>query len=443
MPDSLKIHTVSPKPDSPLPFKILLACLGGNIIEWYDFMIYGYFSSIIGQLFFPSNNKTASLLLSLMVFAVGVIARPLGGIVIGHIGDKISRKNSLMIGVYLMFFPTALMGILPTYHDIGVLAPILLFILRVLQGLAMGGEYAGAMIYMIESAPPKRKGLYGSFAALSLVAGMFLGSLMTMLVQQLPEEIILAGGWRIPFLVSVIGLFYTIYMRQVLTDTPTFNKIKMRKELISYPFKEMWQKYTSFIGYTILFQTVLAIGMYTVTVYYINYSREFLPFPKLQTFSINMLATAILGVSAVLSGWLSDIFSRKKVLLNSTLLIIGCSFLSMYLSTFKEINLFLCGQIILSISIGQFLGATPTALAEFFPPQIRYTSIAFTNNAAMGIFGGTAPLAIFYGTSLTSDPYIPAYYLSLGAVISLLSLLKIYRRTMVLDGENYTIVEKG
>ncbi|WP_052046121.1 MFS transporter [Candidatus Paracaedibacter symbiosus] len=207
-------------------YKTLVACMGGNIIEWYDFMIYGYLSSIMGQIFFPSSSKIASLLLSLTLFAIGVIARPLGGIVIGHIGDKFSRKNSLMLSVYLMFGATALIGILPTYHQIGILAPIILFSLRIIQGLAMGGEYAGTMVFMIESAPDNKKGLYGSLAALSLVIGMFLGASMATLIQQLPQEKLLLWGWRIPFFVSVIGILYTLYMRKNLPDTPYFNFIK-------------------------------------------------------------------------------------------------------------------------------------------------------------------------------------------------------------------------
>ncbi len=411
---------------SPPSYKTLLACMGGNIIEWYDFMIYGYFSSIIGRLFFPSSNKTASLLLSLLVFAVGVIARPLGGIVIGHIGDKISRKRSLMLSVYLMFFATTLIGLLPTYEQIGIFAPIILFCLRIVQGLAMGGEYAGMMVLMVESAPANKKGFYGSLAALSLVTGMFLAACITMVVHQLSEDQILAWGWRIPFFLSVGGLVYTLYMRRNLIEPAYFEAAKAMNQLISYPFKEMWHRYFSLTGYTILLQTVLAIGMYTITVYFINYSREFLPFSKVHTLSVNMLAMVVLGISAFLSGWLSDYFGRKKVLLVSCLLIMLAGFLSVYLTSLKELSSFLLSQVIFSFSIGQFLGTTPAALAEIFPPQIRYTSIAFTNNIAMGVFGGTAPLAIFYGMSLTDDPYIPAYYLALGAVISLVGLTKVY-----------------
>ncbi|WP_010302096.1 MFS transporter [Candidatus Odyssella thessalonicensis] len=410
-------------------YKTLLACMGGNIIEWYDFMIYGYFSSIIAQLFFPSTNKTASLLLSLLVFAIGVIARPIGGILIGHMGDRVSRKKSLILSVYLMFFATALIGLLPTYESIGLWAPLMLFALRIIQGLAMGGEYAGTMVFMVEIAPNERKGLYGSFAALSLVVGMLLASVVTLLIHQFSNEQILAGVWRLPFLLSVLGLACTLYMRRNLIDPSYFDYVKARKQLSSSPFKQMYSTNLPLIIRMILLQTVLAIGMYTITVYFVNYVREYLQSYNHYGFAINLIGMVVLGFSTVLSGWLSDVYGRRQILLWASVLIIFSSFISVYLSTFGHISLYLLSQIILCFAVGQFLGTTPSALAEIFASEIRYTSCAFTNNVAMAIFGGTAPTVIFYGLKLTEDPYVPAYYLTIGAIISFISIKAVYRNS--------------
>ncbi|HXF90918.1 MAG TPA: MFS transporter, partial [Candidatus Nitrosotenuis sp.] len=277
----------SPKKVS-LSYRTVLACMGGNIIEWYDFMIYGYFSSIIGRVFFPGTDQIASLLLSLSIFAIGVIARPVGGILLGHIGDKISRRTSLLISVYGMFGATVMIGLLPSYHEIGIIAPVLLFVLRMLQGLAMGGEYAGVMVFLSELAPMKKRGLYGSFAALSLVLGMVLGAGSSALINGLlMEEEILAWGWRIPFFVSVIGLIYTIYMRRILVDPNYFRFMKEKNRTANNPFNIMWCHFRDHLWQSILLQTVLAIGMYTVTIYSINSICEFHLLSKTQALAVN------------------------------------------------------------------------------------------------------------------------------------------------------------
>ncbi|WP_075553161.1 MFS transporter [Candidatus Paracaedibacter symbiosus] len=190
----------------------------------------------------------------------------------------------------------------------------------------------------------------------------------------------------------------------------------------------MWLNYWPVIWRSILLQTVLAIGMYTVTVYYVNYIREFLSASQTSAFICNMGATLMLGASAILSGWLSDLVGRKKMLLSASLMILTCGFISVYLSSLKHTYLLLLAQMVLSFSIGQFLGATPAALAEIFPIRIRYTAIAFTNNICMGIFGGTAPLTIFYWTHYTGDIYVPAYYLAGGAIVSFIFVMNTYKK---------------
>jgi MHS family proline/betaine transporter-like MFS transporter len=416
----------SPKKVS-LSYRTVLACMGGNIIEWYDFMIYGYFSSIIGRVFFPGTDQIASLLLSLSIFAIGVIARPVGGILLGHIGDKISRRTSLLISVYGMFGATVMIGLLPSYHEIGIIAPVLLFVLRMLQGLAMGGEYAGVMVFLSELAPMKKRGLYGSFAALSLVLGMVLGAGSSALINGLlMEEEILAWGWRIPFFVSVIGLIYTIYMRRILVDPNYFRFMKEKNRTANNPFNIMWCHFRDHLWQSILLQTVLAIGMYTVTIYSINSICEFHLLSKTQALAVNMMATLVLGASAVISGWLSDTLGRKNIIIFSCFLITASGFTSVYLAQSKDIYVYSISQILLAFSIGQFLGVTPSALADLFPIQIRYTATAFTNNLAMGIFGGTAPMVILYGINQTGDSFFPAYYLAFGALVSLVFALVLF-----------------
>ncbi|MBT5541013.1 MAG: MFS transporter, partial [Alphaproteobacteria bacterium] len=228
--------------------KTLLPCMIGNIIEWYEFMLYGYFATVIGTLFFPPMEGLYPLVFSFAIFSVGLFVRPIGGIVLGHIGDKLGRKKSLILSVYMMALPTAAIGLLPTYATIGALAPILLVCMRILQGFAMGGEYAGTVVSILEHSPNKKRGLYGSLAALSLVSGMLLGSIAGASCEAfLSQEELYTWGWRIPFFLGLVGAIWGMYMRRSLEETGKYLDCKNENRLSRLPIGELFQNFPKIV----------------------------------------------------------------------------------------------------------------------------------------------------------------------------------------------------
>ena len=199
--------------------KLILSCVIGNALEWYDFIIYGYFAPILGQLFFPTTDRYSQLMCSFGALAAGFVTRPLGAVLFGHIGDKSSRIIVLMLSIYIMSIPTTLIGCLPTYAQIGWLAPLLLTVFRILQGLAIGGEYTSSMVFLVEHAPIDKRGFLGSWATCSLIIGVIIGSsVVTFITHFLTPQQVLSFGWRIPFILSMFGCAIGIYVRRHLKD---------------------------------------------------------------------------------------------------------------------------------------------------------------------------------------------------------------------------------
>ncbi|MBT4880590.1 MAG: MFS transporter [Alphaproteobacteria bacterium] len=403
--------------------KTLLPCMIGNIIEWYEFMLYGYFATVIGTLFFPPMEGLYPLVFSFAIFSVGLFVRPIGGIVLGHIGDKLGRKKSLILSVYMMALPTAAIGLLPTYATIGALAPILLVCMRILQGFAMGGEYAGTVVSILEHSPNKKRGLYGSLAALSLVSGMLLGSIAGASCEAfLSQEELYTWGWRIPFFLGLVGAIWGMYMRRSLEETGKYLDCKNENRLSRLPIGELFQNFLKIVQ-AVLVQTTLAVGIYTITIFYINFAKTIFEFTSQGTFFINALGTVILGLSTVLFGKLSDVYGRKKVMLLSTISIMVVAYPCISLTIEGNVQAYMTGYLTLSFLVGGVLGPLPTFLVEFFNTNVRYSAVALTNNLSMGIFGGTAPVAIAYLIQVTGTNIVPAFYLMGTAVITILALL--------------------
>ncbi len=426
--------------------KSFLACTIGNVIEWYEFIVFGYFAGIIGAVFFPASSPLLSLFKAFGVFALGIMVRPLGGLLFGHIGDKFGRKNALFLSMALMSVPTFLIGLLPTYESIGISASVILILIRIAQGLAMGGEYAGTMTYLVEGATTTNRGLYGSIAALSLVIGMALGSFVSAILHtSLNPEQMLSWGWRIPFFISFIGIVWAIYLRLCLQESPHFVQYQKDHPIVKSPIKEAFSHDLIPIITTIFSQCFLAVGMYTMTVFFSTYAQQnFKGLAPLTSALLNTPGVLLIGVSAVLSGWLSDKWGRKKILM----VVAGAAILlSWYFAFFleiKEVSSFFLVHLSMSVLTGCFLGPIPSFLADCFSVKTRYTSIAFSNNLSMGIFGGTAPMMITYLMSVYCLDTIPLYYLMLSAGVSLIGLMFVSltchpreAESQVGDPENY------
>jgi MFS family permease len=310
------------EPSAPMPQRdrlVIVASSLGTVFEWYDFFVYGILAAQLGKLFFPSDNPTAALLASLAVFGAGFGVRPIGAVVFGILGDKVGRKYTFLITITLMGGATAAIGLLPTYSAIGLAAPILLLSLRLLQGLALGGEYGGAAIYVAEHAPPGKRGLYTSWIQMSVVGGFLLAVLMVLgsRLMMTPEQFS-AWGWRVPFLVSIFMLAISLYIRLQLSESPVFQKMKAAGTTSKNPFRDSFNNWPNAkLALIALFGVAagLTVIYYTSqfgTLYFLQGAARISETESLAY----MAAGASLAAPLYLAcGWLSDHFGRKKLLL--------------------------------------------------------------------------------------------------------------------------------
>lgn len=409
--------------------ELLISCMIGNALEWYDFVIYGYFAVILGGLFFPNANPMMQLLASWGVFWTGFLARPLGSIVFGHIGDKFSRKSALTLSIYIMAVPTALMGCLPTYSQVGIVATVALIILRTLQGFAIGGEFTGTMVFLVEHAPDEKRGYWGSFASFSAVIGVIVGStFVASLNSYLSSEAMVQWGWRIPFLMSIFGSLVGGYMRARLDDPDIYLKVRERRKSGSVPLRDLFTNYKSKIGLIILLDFLTAIGFFIVAIFLATYFRTYLKFPENLAFSINTFNMCVFAVAILVGGWLSDRYGRKPVLGYPCLGFIVLSYPLFLMLDGGNYYSLLGMQAALALMMGLFFGAIPTTLAEIMPTQVRCSGLSIGHNISMAIFGGSAPFLATHLIQYTNNMSSPAFLLMGAAFLSLCSLIFIRDR---------------
>lgn len=398
-----------------------IAGLIGNVMEWYDFALFGYFITYLSSIYFPSENEVAGLLASWGVFAGGFMMRPIGGVVFGHIGDRYRRYTVLLLSVILMAIPTFCLGILPTYAQIGIWAPILLVIIRIIQGLSVGGEFSGSVTYMVESASISKRGISGSWATIGVVAGMLLGSGMaTAATNLLPESMVQDWGWRIPFIFGgVLGLFATFEVRKINKD---YHVQREQKHNNRSPLKQVLTKDIKKTIIAVAFTSGYAGIFYLPMIYLPNYVHTYAGMPLHQAMEINTIATFLLLLLIPLFAWFSDKIIRRKYLLvlAFSVLVITCYpvFLMLQQATYSLVFL---GQLIFSILIGFPLGLAPAFLVELFPTEDRLTGYSLTYNLGMGIVGGTTPMICTWLISVTNS-FAPALYFTFLALITLIAL---------------------
>jgi len=402
--------------------RVIVSCMIGNALEWYEFTLYGYFATIIGRLFFPSDDPIASLIAAFAVFAAGFIMRPLGAIIFGHIGDKVGRKKALVISIYLMAIPTTLIGIMPTYEQIGWIASFMLMTIRLLQGISMGGEFTGSMIFIIEHSPKKGRGYAGSFASLSLAIGIILGSATATTISHIfTEEQIYAWAWRIPFLLSIFGAIIGGVMRSTLKDPEIFRKEKSEHHLPKMPVIELFKNHYKTLTHAIGIELILAIAFYIINIFYISYMKEFTNISDNNALLIAMFGTILYAITIPLAGALSDKVGRKAVMMPAMIGFLICAYpllTLMHASTEGAIM----GQLAGAILLGILFGPLPAMLVEMFPLKVRYSGLSMAHSLSMSIFGGTAPLLMTYTLNVSGDVMMPAYYLMFAALVSCISI---------------------
>ena len=414
---------------------VVLSSMIGNMLEWYDFALYGYFSTLLAKLFFPIKDPVASLLATYGAFAAGFIMRPLGGVIFGYIGDHVGRKKALLWSIYLMSFPTFAIGCLPTYAHIGWVAPIMLTTIRLLQGLSMGGEFTGSIVFIVEHAEGKKRGFFGSFAPFSAVLGLLLGSgIAALLSFCLSIEDLTSWGWRVPFVLSILGGWLGSYMRRTLGDPETFEATKQQRKTEDTPkktffFKELFQKHRKSLVTVFLVDLLVAIGFYLIVTFLVGYLEQFIGLERHTALLINTLSTVVFALSIPLTGIFLDTVGRKPLMLGAAIgfALFGVPLFNMLLS--GHIFLILLGAMGLSALMGIYFAAIPAILVESFPARVRYSGISIAHNLSMAIFGGSAPFVVTWMIPALNTLLAPAFYLTFASCGALLGLLMLKDRT--------------
>jgi MHS family proline/betaine transporter-like MFS transporter len=396
----------------------------GNFVEWFDYASYGYFATVIAVAFFPEIAPQAALLATFAVFAISFVVRPLGGIVWGAIGDRIGRRTALSWSILIMSGATTLIALLPSYHQVGILAPALLLLVRMVQGFSASGEYAGATAFIAEYAPVERRGLYTSIVPASTAAGLLAGSLMSAgLFALLDDAQMQAWGWRLPFLLAApLGLI-GLYIRLRLEDTPKFRELEARNEVDATPTADLFRDHRGRMAIAFGVTCLNAVGFYLILSYMPTYLMTELGIGEAQSFLATSISLGAYIGLIFLMGRLSDRFGRKTALVAASVLFI---LLTVPLFSALDGASFL-GIVLIQIAFGALLtvndGTLPCFLSEIFPTRVRYSGFAFSFNAANALFGGTAPFVATWLIGVTGSKLAPAWYLVAAAVVALVAML--------------------
>lgn len=415
--------TVKKEQNSSL-VKVTAASIIGNVIEYYDFIIYGTLTALVfNQLFFPSFDPFIGTVLAFSTFAVGFIARPIGAVVFGHFGDKYGRKNALVVTLILMGLATFTMGLLPTYGSIGIWAPILLVLLRFIQGISAGGEWGGAVLMAVEHAPEKRRGFIGSLVQMGSPLGIILSSgTVAILLAVLSNEQFLAWGWRIPLLLSIVMTVVGLFIRLKVIESPVFLEVKKEKAQVKVPFIEVFRKHPK----SLLISTGLHLGDagfgFLLGVFIITYSTTTLGYPNSFVINMALVGNVFYLIGTPISGLLSDKFGRRPIYLLGTTLLILYAFPFFWLLNSGSQTLYVLGLIIASFILGLIFGVQAAFYSELFSAEVRYTGMSMGFQLATVLGGGLMPIiaAVIVNSTNGASWGISAYIAFLG-IITLIS----------------------
>ena len=370
--------------------RVALASMVGTSIEWYDFFIFGTASALVfGRLFFPTFSELAGTLAAFASFAVGFVARPVGGLVFGHIGDRIGRKTTLVVTLTMMGLATFVMGLMPTYDTIGVWAPILMVALRFVQGLAVGGEWGGAVLMATEHAGRERRGFFGSFAQMGSAVGGLMSTGMFLLMQQLPEDDFVSWGWRVPFLVSIVLVFVGLFIRLRIMESPVFEQIKETRRVVKVPVVELMRSDARNVLLAAGLYLAHGVLFYAMTVYTLAYTTSVYGLAQ-NTYLVGItIAGAVQIITIPALGALSDKLGRRPVIIFGTLFIVAFAIPLNFLIT-SQVAVLAWLAVVVGICVGHNAVYAPTAAlySEMFPAHVRYsgTSLGYQLGGAIAGF---------------------------------------------------------
>ena len=406
--------------------KVVISGMVGNALEWYDYALYAQFASIIGLKFFPKTEFVE--ILTFALFAAGFLVRPLGGVLFGQIGDRFGRRSALVIGIIMMAVPTAGIGLLPSYEVIGITAPIILAIIRLIQGFSLGGEFSGCIAFIVEHSPDNKRGLAGSASFVSMCVGMLMGvGVAHGFRYLLNEKDLLDWGWRIPFILGLVIGLVGLYIRSHLAESPIYKAAKEAGYLSRTPLRETFTKHWRHLLLAVGIYINVTAPFYTTTVF-MEHIVQKLGYTKEQGSIVCTVILITMTLVFPISAYISDKIGRKPVIITaSVLLIFGIYPIFLALSSMNY-NYAILSQIIFAAIVGIYMGPVPTILVELFPTRVRFTAVALSYNLSAAIFGGTIPMigAFFY--KATGSNFALAYYLT-GLAIFCLCILFLYKET--------------
>jgi MHS family proline/betaine transporter-like MFS transporter len=403
--------------------KAIMAAGVGNALEWYDFTVYAYLAVILAKHFFTSSNETVALLATFAVFGVGFVARPFGGILIGLFGDRYGRKPALLLTFGLMIVSTGMIGVLPTYERIGIAAPVLLVLARLMQGVSAGGEWGGAASFLVEWAPPKRRGLFGSFHPFAICVGQLVGAgVAAGLTSALGTAAMEEWGWRVPFLLGALIAPVGIYIRRNVDETPAYQRLQTT-ESIAKPAAAADFSMAKAMMLAFAFPILQSVLTYLFLSYFPTFGQRYVGLTASSALWSTVLATAVMAATCVISGALSDVVGRRTCLL-------AASALSLLLA-YPMISLMIgapTGTVVLlhmgfAAINGIFLGALASTLVEMFPTARRMTGLTTAYNLQSMLFGGFAPFIASWLIATTGKPISIAFLIMFGAALSGVAVL--------------------
>ncbi|MDQ2736488.1 MAG: MHS family MFS transporter [Pseudomonadota bacterium] len=377
--------------------RVVISALVGATIEWYDFFLYGVVAGIVfNKLYFPGSDPVVATLLAYTTFAVGFITRPLGGVIFGHFGDRIGRKNMLIMTLMIMGVATFLIGLVPTYAQIGIAAPLLLLLLRVLQGIGLGGEWGGAVLMAYEYAPPEKRGFYASLPQIGLAIGLCLASgVVALLSSLLTDEQFLAWGWRVAFLISAVMVGVGLYIRLNLQETPEFAAIKAKNEQLRIPFMDMLRRYPGNILKGMGARYIDGVFFNVFAVFAIGYLVNSVKITRTEALLGVMISALVMIVTIPMFGQLADRIGRAKVYMWGSLVTAISAFPAFWLMTHSGGNVLLVWLAIVvpfGILYASIYGPEAVLFCDLFDAKVRYTGISFVYQFS-GIFAsGITPI---------------------------------------------------
>lgn len=421
--------------------RVLAASLIGSAIEWFDYFLYGTVSALVfNQLFFGDVDPTLGLILAYSSFSIAFFLRPIGGIVFSHIGDRLGRKKTLVLTLSIMGLATAGMGLLPTYQVIGVWAPIFLTCLRFLQGLALGGEWGGALLLAVEYAPSDRKGLFGSIPQMGISIGLILGSLAISVMTLLPHDQFMSWGWRVPFIASAFLVLFGLWIRKGIDETPEFKKAQEAGEISRLPIADTLRYHWRAVLIAMGAKAVETAPFYIYGTFIVSYATSNLAFREADALNAVVIGAGIATITIPIIGHFSDRIGRRKVYLFGIVATVLYAFPYFWMLHQGSVFLLILATVIgLGLIWGSLNAVQGTMLSEFFPARVRNTGISLGYQLGAAVAGGTAPLVATLLLAKFNNSYVPvALYMIFTAFVSLIAIIAL--RSPKVKEENTKVI---